>query len=130
MYIRGTQAFCSKSSAFEYDTKRKPKAKAIKIKPRKPPTKAESFHMSKVAAVGCIACIRIGYSDTPAEVHHLRDGAGAGQRSGHYSTIPLCPHHHRHGKNAIHQSKVNFEADFGTELELLEMVNRLIKVAA
>ena len=93
-------------------------------------TKAEKHHLAKVAALGCIACQRIGYSDTPAEIHHIRAGMGMGQRNDHYHAIPLCARHHRHDANAIHQSKVNFESDFGTELELLEMVNQLIKVAA
>ena len=86
-------------------------------------TKAERNHLSKVAALGCIACRVIGYEGTPAELHHIRSGVGAGQRSDNYHVIPLCAHHHRHGDNAIHQSKVNFENDFGTELELLETVN-------
>ncbi|NCP63167.1 MAG: DUF968 domain-containing protein [Paraglaciecola sp.] len=93
-------------------------------------TKAEKHHLSKVAALGCIACRTIGYSDTPAEIHHIRTGMGMSQRNDNYHVIPLCVRHHRHDKNAIHQSKANFERDFGTELELLEMVNQLIKVAA
>ena len=90
---------------------------------KKHKTKAEKQHLSKVASLGCMACRVIGYEDTPAELHHIRSGVGMGQRSDNYHAIPLCAQHHRHGPNAIHQSKVNFERDFGTELELLEMVN-------
>lgn len=85
-------------------------------------TKAERYHLSKVAALGCIACRKNGFEDTPAELHHIRDGVGAGQRSSHYDVIPLCPEHHRHGVDAIHRSKNNFVARFGTERELLEEV--------
>ena len=92
--------------------------------------RAERHHLSKVAAMGCIACQLMGYEDTPAEIHHIRTGMGMGQRNDHYHTIPLCPEHHRHGSNAIHRSKKSFEADFGTEMELLEMVNGKLGKAA
>ena len=94
---------------------------------KKAPTAAEKHHMSKVAALGCIACQKIGYEDTPCEVHHI-SGAGMGKRASHYETIGLCPEHHRHGKNAIHRSRLAFESDFGTELELLEEVNNQLGV--
>ena len=85
-------------------------------------TKAEIHHLSKVAALGCIACRKNGFEDTPAELHHIRDGVGAGQRSSNYEVIPLCPEHHRHGVDAFHRSKNNFVARFGTERELLKEV--------
>jgi hypothetical protein len=97
---------------------------------KKNKTKAEKVHMNKVASLGCIACRVIGYEGTPPELHHIRANAGVGQKSSNYDVIPLCAHHHRIDKNAIHQSKVNFEADFGTELELLEMVKGLLNIAA
>ena len=96
---------------------------------KKHKTKAEKLHMNKVAELGCIACRVIGYEDTPASLHHIRSNVGAGQKASHYEVIPLCPHHHQHGPNAIHQSKKNFEADFGTELELLGMVDGLLSSA-
>ena len=89
---------------------------------KKKATMAERHHMSKVASLGCIACQKMGYEDTPCEIHHIT-GAGMGKRSSHYNVIGLCPVHHRHGKNAIHQSKTSFESDFGTEAGLLEEVN-------
>lgn len=94
---------------------------------KKSMTKAEQRHLSKVAALGCIACRKIGYYDTPAEIHHIRTGMGMGQRNSHYMTIPLCAQHHRHGADAIHRSKHNFELLFGTELDLLNEVNDLIE---
>ena len=91
-------------------------------------TKAEKEHLNKVAEIGCIACLSNGYEDTPAELHHIRTNSGAGQRASHYQVIPLCPYHHRQGSNAIHQSKVNFENDFGTEEYLLMVVNVMLGV--
>lgn len=97
---------------------------------KKSATKAEKHHMNKVAALGCIACQINGIEDSPSEIHHIREGMGMGQRNSHYKTIPLCAQHHRHGVNAIHQSKTLFTQEFGTELELLEMVNEQLGIAA
>ena len=36
--------------------------------------KADSDHLEKVVSLGCMACRKIGYDDTPAEIHHLVDG--------------------------------------------------------
>ena len=87
-------------------------------------TKAEKDHMAKVAAIGCIACKQLGYDDTPAELHHIRSTAGAGQRANNYEVIPLCPWHHRTGGHghAIHAGQAAFEKKFGTEEDLLAKV--------
>lgn len=92
----------------------------------KRPNKAEQKHMDKVAQLGCIACRKIGYHDTPAEIHHIRAGMGMGQRNNHFSVIPLCPHHHRHGPDAYHKSPKQFQEKFGTEAELFLLVEELL----
>jgi hypothetical protein len=99
-------------------------AKKIKSK-----TKAESRYMSEVAEVGCIVCRNNGYFDTPAELHHIREGAGMGQRSTHYEVIPLCTIHHRTGGNGeigYHQNKTQFTDRYGTELKLLKQVEGIL----
>lgn len=85
-------------------------------------TKAEKIHMSRVAELGCIIC------KSPAELHHPRNGAGIGQRSSHFDVIPLCPIHHRIGGFgvAIHAGQKTFEANFGTEQELLAQTRKLL----
>lgn len=93
---------------------------------KKNATTKERQHMSKVASLGCIACRKIGYYDTPAEIHHIRTGMGMGQRNSHFKTIPLCAEHHRHGPSAIHRSKELFEYNFGTEEQLLGEVMELL----
>ncbi|MFD1121848.1 Ref family recombination enhancement nuclease [Methylophilus flavus] len=95
-------------------------------------TKAEKNHLNRVAGLGCIVCLNLGYPNCPAEIHHLRYGVGAGQRSNHYNVIPLCPDHHRNGGHgvAFHAGKLAFEAKFGTERELWFQVNGLLKEAA
>jgi hypothetical protein len=64
-------------------------------------TIAERKHMSRVAELGCAVCARLGYGQTPAELHHPRRGAGMGQRASHKEVIPLCPEHHR-GRTGVH----------------------------
>ena len=64
-------------------------------------TLAEKKHMGRVAELGCAVCRRMGHPGTPAELHHLRAGTGAGRRSSHWEVIPLCPEHHR-GSTGLH----------------------------
>lgn len=80
-------------------------------------------HMGKVAGIGCILCQHLGFShDTPAEVHHLREGRGASQRGSDWLTVPLCPEHHR-GNGGIHGlGRKGFEMRYKlSELDLLAM---------
>lgn len=83
-------------------------------------TKAERSHMGKVAALGCVLCRRLGYGETPAEVHHVREGQGGAQRASDFLTIPLCPEHHR-GASGLHGLGTRgFERRYGIdELGLL-----------
>lgn len=87
---------------------------------KKAATKAEQSYMAAAAALGCIIC------RMPAEIHHPRFLAGAGQRAAHMSSIPLCPKHHRTGGFglSIHSGKRTWEAKFGTEAELLELTHK------
>jgi len=91
-------------------------------------TKAERLHLDRVAALGCLICRHLGY-DTPPEIHHVRTGQGMGQRANPFATIPLCPRHHRHGRRgeAIHAGRESWERNFGTELTLLNEVEKLLK---
>lgn len=89
--------------------------------------KSEKQHLSKVAALGCIVCKRMGYEGTPAEIHHPRRGTGLGQRASHYDAIPLCPEHHR-GNTGIHGlGTKGFPKKWGfTEADLLDEVKMLL----
>lgn len=93
--------------------------------------KHERNHLNQVASLGCVACRNTGLGETPAEIHHIREGMGRGQRNCHYKTIPLCPIHHRLKERdpltgkvipSIHGDPAGFKAEFGTESELLEQV--------
>jgi hypothetical protein len=93
---------------------------------------AEKRHLSRVAALSCVVCRNEGLGDTPAEVHHIRNGYGRGQKAPHSETLPLCIHHHRAadgsarcaGHVAFHKSPEEFERRYGTERELLAQVRR------
>lgn len=97
-------------------------------------TKAEKAHLSRIAALGCIACHLQGTPGTPAEIHHVRAGAGMGQRSGHFRAIGLCPAHHRGTHHpavpSIHLAKRKFIEIFGAEEDLLQAVMGLAEAAA
>ena len=92
-------------------------------------TKAEKAHLSRIAALGCIACYQQGTPGTPAEIHHPRSGTGAGRKASHMQAIPLCPAHHRGTAHpavrSIHLAKLDFLEAFGTEQELLQLVQQL-----
>ncbi|ECG8601162.1 DUF968 domain-containing protein [Salmonella enterica subsp. salamae] len=87
-------------------------------------TKVDRIWLSRVAALGCIVCKNLGFGETPAEIHHVRTGQGAGQRADHRKTIPLCHQHHRVGGHgvAIHAGKKTWEQKYGSETELLIQV--------
>ena len=86
-------------------------------------TKDEKKHYSKLSDLGCIVCLRLGIGYSQPEIHHLRTGAGIGQKSDWRNAIPLCPLHHRLGNHgvAIHAGQKKFHENYGTELELLEL---------
>lgn len=93
-------------------------------------TKDEKAHLARVADLGCMACRKLGYIGTLAEIHHPRAGVGKGQRASHYDAIGLCPEHHRGLMHpvvpSIHLAKRAFIERFGTEAELLVEVRKLL----
>lgn len=64
-----------------------------------------------------MACRLLGYGETPASLHHVREGQGMAQRASDWLVIPLCKEHHQ-GKHGIHGH--GFEAMTKlTEMDLL-----------
>ena len=82
---------------------------------------SKKAYLNRVAALGCVVCRNLGYGATPAQIHHIRHGAGMGQRNSDLLVIPLCPSHHTDGGKgvAIHAGQQAFEALYGSELQLL-----------
>lgn len=88
--------------------------------------------MDTVARLGCIACRKNGITDSPATLHHIREGQGGSQRASNWEVIPLCHPHHQggdgtasfNGEVAFHLRPLLFEEKFGTEMQLLEQTLR------
>lgn len=98
----------------------------------KPITKADRKRFEALRNLGCIACRLDGFPGIPAEIHHITD---CGRRMGHQYSIPLCVWQHRGVAESIYDhfkgpslalSKRDFVERYGTELELLAKVNRMI----
>lgn len=85
-------------------------------------TAAESRHLDRIANIGCILCRHLGHFNTPAEVHHIREGQGMSQRASHFLAVPLCAEHHR-GPNGLHGlgTRAFFRRYNLDEMELLAM---------
>ncbi len=83
---------------------------------KRKPNKAESDHIAKVVALGCLI------DSTPAVPHHVRRH---GEKKDHFKVIPLCPWHHTDGPHgeAVHQGRETWEENHGSELEHLDAVN-------
>jgi len=84
------------------------------------------LHLAIVAELGCIVCRKMGYPDSPAEIHHIKDGYGIAKKSGYLETIPLCPYHHRTSDEAYHYSPKEFTEKWGTQQELLQETKDLL----
>jgi len=91
-------------------------------------TKLERKHYEKLSELGCIVCIRLGFGYTPPHIHHIRHGAGMGQKTPYTDAIPLCPKHHQHGGYgiALHAGQKEFERLYGSEESLLDAVKQLL----
>ena len=72
-----------------------------------------------VASLGCVLCEDLGLGETPANLHHVREGQGMSQRSSDWLVVPLCKEHHQ-GATGIHGGKFyqHWKMD---ELDLLAM---------
>ena len=90
-------------------------------------TKLEKQHLSKVARLGCLICLKEGNPFSPAELHHIKDVATiAGQRANHFEVIPLCINHHRIGKESFHENSKGFSQKWGSQRELLKETLELL----
>lgn len=84
----------------------------------------------RLSRIGCIVCRDYyGYYAEP-EIHHIREGYGAGQKAPHEETIPLCwIHHSADSGDGFHASPKNFRKHYGSERALLKRVNELLEAA-
>ena len=101
---------------------------------QKLPTKDELRRYRALQELGCIACRVNGVTrGAIPEIHHLVEG---NKRLGNAYTIPLCTWHHRGEASSqweklkgpsLATSKREFVAEYGTERELLDAVNKILE---
>lgn len=86
-------------------------------------TIAEKHYMGRVQALGCFLCNHLGYGYTEAQIHHLREGVGMGQRSSSWLTVPLCDAHHANASpDGIHGQRRAWKLAGVGELDALAWV--------
>lgn len=86
--------------------------------------KEQRAHYDKIARLGCILCLHLGYRGTPCEIHHIRRFGGKRDNA---PVIGLCPEHHR-GNSGVHGlGKKAFETRYGIdEHTLLQLTEEIL----
>lgn len=101
-------------------------------------TAQDRSRIDEIKAGRCVACWRRGITTIGCDAHHLLSG---GRRIGHGATVALCLWHHRqhpdqgetvprmrmlYGPSLMDGSKL-FRAAYGTDAELLELQERMLR---
>jgi len=90
------------------------------------PTAAEKRHMTKVRELGCLACYNMGI-ETPVEYTCIHHTDGKTKPNAHFKVLPLCDlHHSRYHKTGLHNNLNRWEAEHGTQEDLLKQVESLL----
>jgi len=103
---------------------REAKSKPMKSRGMKgrQPTPAEQVFMDKVAKIGCLPCRKDGRENLHVSIHHID---GRTKEGAHFKVLALCgPHHQQDDSDPLHRISVHgakkpFEAEYGTQYELL-----------
>lgn len=87
-------------------------------------SKSEREYFSGLADLGCILCRRLGYGESPAQIHHIRRYGGKRDNA---PVIPLCPEHHT-GNTGVHGLGAKaFEKTYNlTQMELWKESEKLL----
>lgn len=90
--------------------------------------KREKDYLCRVSALGCSLCRMLERGDdTPAEIHHPREGQGGAQRASNWLAIPLCPDCHR-GSHGVHGDRGLLRQAKVTEMDLLaDTISRMVR---
>lgn len=95
------------------------------------PTKAQKAMWTKLAETGCIACRQDGIYNPHVSIHHLD---GRTKPTAHDEVIAICGPHHQQddstGVWAVHPNKARFEAEYGSQYELMAEQKKLAGVSA
>lgn len=121
-------AFVSKPAA---SGKPAPRAKRATLKTKQRAVTADEKELwDRLAALGCIACMRDGVFEPDVSIHHVD---GRTKPGCHQLVLALCASHHQDGtgKNphylAVHPWKFRFEQRFGTQKELMVYSTQLLQ---
>ena len=90
------------------------------------PTRAEKYYWGRlVSEVGCVACRIDGRINHYVSIHHVN---GRVKPGAHMQVLPLCGAHHQTGGEgvAIHHNKARFERNYGSQISLMEMCDRIL----
>lgn len=94
-------------------------------------TTEEKALWSRLASLGCIACMKDGVYQPVVSIHHVDGRTKAGC---HRLVLPLCAGHHQDGTGedkalvAVHPYKARFEARYGTQAELMARCAHLLNL--
>ena len=92
----------------------------------------EKEYLDRLSSLGCYCC-RVDYGiETPANIHHIREGQGMSQRAPHIGgTIPLCEGHHQGNfdttKLAFHNSPKQWREKYGSEADIARGYHKLLE---
>lgn len=92
-------------------------------------TALEKAMWTRLAALGCIACMKDGRFNDFVSIHHVD---GRTKPGCHGKVLPLCAAHHQRDDTdplhriAIHPDKSRFERRYGTQAELMEECAQLL----
>ncbi len=79
----------------------------------------EKAMWDKLAALGCVACLKDGHYNPHVSIHHVD---GRTKPGCHLLVLPLCSGHHQdngEGLIAVHPWKARFEQRYGAQLDLV-----------
>lgn len=103
-----------------------PKGKGLKTRQRTRTPQEIELH-DRLAALGCIACMKDGCYNPHVSIHHVD---GRTKPGCHLLVLPLCgPHHQDDGSGAVavHPWKARFEKRYGQQLDLVAECMALLK---
>lgn len=102
-----------------------PRAK-LKTKQRARTEKEKAYH-DRLAALGCIACMKDGHFNPHVSIHHVHGRTAPGC---HMQVLPLCgPHHQDDGTAlAVHPWKTRWEARYGNQDDLIIEVQKILGI--
>lgn len=92
-------------------------------------TSEEKVLWDRLAALGCIACMKDGNYQPHVSIHHVD---GRTKPGCHKLVLPLCAGHHQDGTGvpgliAVHPWKARFEKIYGAQLDLVAECMELVK---